>query len=367
MPAPSKRPRKHSPPPSPLLLPSHLTTLPSAPLRPSSSSTASGAQVQAWEATLLPSRLQWEVGVDAPEVVVWKGRVSRGEAEQEAEEEEGEEIEVRTDRYDILHLLPSTLSLPSSSSSAPPDPRGFTHLPPLHEDLFFLTPSERALVAHKERRRKVEEEREERVREVERLEREESERVRREGGEDEEPDATQLALMTRLHSTLSSSPNPSLLELRILANHSKDERFAFLREGGRWRSVWGEIRRGERGVDGRRKEGSGQVKADEAKKEGLAGLVGYGSDSEDEEEQEEEAGGRAEPEAEAGAGQAVANLADLDSAPDPPASANTGDTVGDAERRAKQALKAERAREWARKRREARDAAEAASESAPGS
>lgn len=88
--------------------------------------------------------------------------------------------------YDILHLLPSALTLPSPSSEPPQNPRGFTHLPSLHEDLFFLTPSERALVAHKERRRKMEKEREERVREVERLEREEEERVRREGGEDEE-------------------------------------------------------------------------------------------------------------------------------------------------------------------------------------
>ncbi|BGP29106.1 hypothetical protein JCM10296v2_000844 [Rhodotorula toruloides] len=213
----------------------------------------------------------------------------------------------------------------------------------------------------------MEEERVERVREVERLERREEERVRREGGEDEEPGPIQLALMTRLHSTLSSSPNPSLLELRILANHSKDERFAFLREGGRWRSVWGELRRGERGVDGRRKEIE-QGKAVAAKKEGLAGLVGYGSDSDDEEEQEQ-TGGRAEPERAAGADEAVASLADLDPTPGPTATAEEATADGDLERRAKQALKAEKAREWARKRREAREAREAAgaTESAAGS
>ncbi|GAA6046465.1 hypothetical protein NBRC10513_001406 [Rhodotorula toruloides] len=350
---PSKRPRTHSRRPSPPLPPSHLTTLPAPSSSSLPSSTAARAQVQAWEATLLPSRLQWEPGVEVPESVVWKGRVSRGGAEEEEDQDEGEgeEVEVRTDRYDILHLLPSALTLPSPSSEPPQNPRGFTHLPSLHEDLFFLTPSERALVAHKERRRKMEKEREERVREVERLEREEEERVRREGGEDEEPDSTQLALMTRLHSTLSSSPNPSLLELRILANHSKDERFAFLREGGRWRSVWGEIRRGERGVDGRRKEKAEEGKAEEAKKEGLAGLVGYGSDSDDEEQ--EEAGGRVEEDAE----RAEAAPAEAEATPDPPAMGAGVNADDDAERRAKQALKAEKAREWARKRREAREAA----------
>ncbi|BGP21897.1 hypothetical protein JCM10295v2_000779 [Rhodotorula toruloides] len=202
----------------------------------------------------------------------------------------------------------------------------------------------------------MEEEREERVREVERLEREDKEREKLKGGEDEEPDSTQLSLMLRLSTTLSSSPNPSLLELRILANHSKDERFGFLREGGRWRSVWGEIRRGERGVDGRRK-GNAEVEKVEEKK-GMAGLVAYGSDSE-----EEDAVGQAVAQTQARANEADATPAEADSAPDPSAVSNDAGTADDADRRAKQAIKAEKAREWARKRREAREAAGASSES----
>lgn len=163
--------------------------------------------------------------------------------------------------------------------------------------------------------------------------------------------------MTRLHSTLSSSPNPSLLELRILANHSKDERFSFLREGGRWRSVWGEIRRGERGADGQRveKERGGE----EAENKGILGLVAYGSDS-DEEEQEQEAAEKVDAEvvevievnADAG-DEAEAPATETVDPPHPAVSA----ADADAERRAKQALKAERAREWARRRQEAREAA----------
>ncbi|PRQ72915.1 hypothetical protein AAT19DRAFT_16839 [Rhodotorula toruloides] len=97
---PSKRPRTHSRRPSPPLPPSHLTTLPAPSSSSLPSSTAARAQVQAWEATLLPSRLQWEPGVEVPESVVWKGRVSRGGAEEEEDQDEGEgeEVEVRTDR-----------------------------------------------------------------------------------------------------------------------------------------------------------------------------------------------------------------------------------------------------------------------------
>lgn len=163
--------------------------------------------------------------------------------------------------------------------------------------------------------------------------------------------------MTRLHSTLSSSPNPSLLELRILANHSTDERFSFLREGGRWRSVWGEIRRGERRADGQRVET--ERGGEKAEKKGTAGLVAYGSDSDDEGDEQdanekvgEEVVEEVEVNADAG-DKAEAPPTESVAPPLPPASA----ADADAERRAKQALKAEKAREWARRRQEAREAA----------
>ena len=42
--------------------------------------------------------------------------------------------------------------------------------------------------------------------------------------------------MRRTAVHLHSSPNPAQLEMRILANHGADKRFAFLR--GRWRRAW---------------------------------------------------------------------------------------------------------------------------------
>lgn len=68
-----------------------------------------------------------------------------------------------------------------------------------------------------------------------------------------------------------SSPNPAQLEMRILANHGADKRFAFLR--GRWSRAWkiakGRIRL-EQEEEKRRSEEAKQ------KKVGLGGLSGYG-------------------------------------------------------------------------------------------
>lgn len=49
--------------------------------------------------------------------------------------------------------------------------------------------------------------------------------------------------MTRLALTLSTSPDPAMLEIRILTNHGNDERFSFLRKGGQWRALWEELRK----------------------------------------------------------------------------------------------------------------------------
>ena len=80
--------------------------------------------------------------------------------------------------------------------------------------------------------------------------------------------------MSRLHSTLLASPNPALLEIRILANHAADERFSFLRKGGPFRKVWEEMRSAK--------------KVEAVVGGGLGGLVGYGSDSEDDDDVAEE-------------------------------------------------------------------------------
>jgi len=80
-----------------------------------------------------------------------------------------------------------------------------------------------------------------------------------------QPDKDQKDLMQRTALHIQSSPNPAQLEMRILANHGADRRFAFLR--GRWSSCWKAM------TDHARKESQ---KRDEPA--GLGGLAGYGSD-----------------------------------------------------------------------------------------
>jgi hypothetical protein len=84
-----------------------------------------------------------------------------------------------------------------------------------------------------------------------------------------------------------NSPNPAQLEMRILANHGADKRFAFLR--GRWSRAW-------KTVKGRIRLGIEAEKAENMEEKGkqaaLGGLSGYGDsdESEGEEEAEEKAG-----------------------------------------------------------------------------
>lgn len=70
---------------------------------------------------------------------------------------------------------------------------------------------------------------------------------------------SQKDLMQRTAKHLYSSPNPAQLEMRILANHGADKRFAFLR--GRWSRTWqifkGKARMANTQQDGRQKPVSG--------------------------------------------------------------------------------------------------------------
>jgi hypothetical protein len=49
-----------------------------------------------------------------------------------------------------------------------------------------------------------------------------------------------MALMKKTAAHIAASPNPVQFELRILANHGADDRFAFLR--GRWKKVWEDLK-----------------------------------------------------------------------------------------------------------------------------
>ncbi|GAA5887565.1 hypothetical protein JCM5296_002620 [Sporobolomyces johnsonii] len=352
MPPPPKRRRSPSRSPSPAL-PAHLlTSLPST--TGAADPALSHLFIQAHEATLIRgqdelARLMESRAQENGRLGRWAG--SRGEVDGEGEEkEEGEGVWV--DRYDILNLLPSLpphlASRLASSSSLPPPLRtrtpspalsaGFSDLPSDHEELFYFDELERDEIARKKKRRRMDDERTERVRLLEA-------RDRADLGGDDSPDETlpsptQLALMRKLATTLSSAADPTMLEIRILTHHGADERFAFLRKGGKWRDVWERIRRGER-VGGEK----GEEKEEREEKGGLGGLAAYGSDSEDEGEEE-----AVEKVLDAEAVDAVDAASTLQ--PGPAAA------VEDDEARRKQEARAEKAREWARKRLAAREAAE---------
>jgi len=84
--------------------------------------------------------------------------------------------------------------------------------------------------------------------------------------------------MRRTATHILSSPNPAQLEMRILANHGGDKRFAFLR--GRWARVW----KFEKGQVITEIEAKKQFQDEEQNRAGLGVLADYGdSDEEDEE------------------------------------------------------------------------------------
>ncbi|KAF5319291.1 hypothetical protein D9619_008695 [Psilocybe cf. subviscida] len=202
-------------------------------------------------------------------------------------------------RYDarlLLNALPSdppsipnsranpnvTTSTPSQRPPIhrPASPSGWSDIASDAEDTFFFTPDEVEDYHREKRRRLLEQSREERLRA--RMQEDgvngnaEEEDIW--GGSDEEPDETQNGLMTRTATHLLSSPNPAQLEMRILANHGGDRRFAFLR--GRWKNAWNLAKAKAR----LKKQEEEKPEKPVALSSALAGY-GSGSDSEDEPEE----------------------------------------------------------------------------------
>jgi len=144
-------------------------------------------------------------------------------------------------------------------------PSGWSDVPSDAEDTFFFSQAEAEDYRRDKRRRLMESAHEERLRALAQLEPDEPRETR--WASDEEPDKVQKELMQRTAQHIQSSPNPAQLEMRILANHGADDRFAFLR--GRWSRYW------KAATDQTRTE---ILKRDEPA--GLGGLAGYGSDNE---------------------------------------------------------------------------------------
>lgn len=136
--------------------------------------------------------------------------------------------------------------------------------------------------------------------------------------------------MRRTAQHILSSPNPAQLEMRILANHGGDRKFAFLR--GRWSRAW-------MTVNGKAKREKDEKEREQKKGSGLGILAGYG-DSEDESENDGLEGARTSDNREAedaqGEGAAEGHQKALDD---------------DAAKMARRA----RAKEWAEKRRASKD------------
>ncbi|KAF8600019.1 hypothetical protein BDV93DRAFT_559835 [Ceratobasidium sp. AG-I] len=238
--------------------------------------------------------------------------------------------DVWVDRFDARLLLASvddiaSSGIPSSSTTrySPPPNVGWDDLPSDSEDTFFLTPREVADYHRDKRLRMMEKGRQDRLRALAEEDGDAGEIEPPEaqwGGSDEEPDEAQANLMSRTATHIRDSPNPAQLEMRILANHGSDPRFAFLR--GRWRRAWTRMR-----------QAPGAPKI-EPKGSTMGGLAGYASESED---SESDGGRRGEPTL-------------------PP----TDDTIvsvpeGSDEMERLKAERRARAKEWARQRKENRD------------
>ncbi|KNF00553.1 hypothetical protein PSTG_06246 [Puccinia striiformis f. sp. tritici PST-78] len=168
--------------------------------------------------------------------------------EEEAQEQKTlpEQNSIWVDRYDARLLLSppsshSTLSnlQPQITSPPPLSPTGYSDLPSDHEEMFYFEPEERHEIAQKKLRRKRDDERSVRIKL-----REEEDRIREEQLRlSKIPPTEQVTLMKRTLEALKTSPSPSLLEIRILANHGNDPRFSsFLRREGKWRDYWESIK-----------------------------------------------------------------------------------------------------------------------------
>ncbi|PCH34808.1 hypothetical protein WOLCODRAFT_125047 [Wolfiporia cocos MD-104 SS10] len=249
-------------------------------------------------------------------------------------------------RYDarlLLDALPIVSLIPRAPAERPSSPGGWSDLPSDAEDTFFFSPGEVEDYRRAKRRRLIDQNREARLRALRAEADDDSDDADAQeewGGSDEEPDDAQRELMRRTVAHILASPNPAQLEMRILANHGADGRFAFLR--GRWARAW-RIAKGRARVD-RENEKAAQEKEKAKVKEraGLGGLAGYGdSDSGEDGSQ----GGDGEHERD---GVEIVSQTSEEPAPEKPPAVEPPVADDDAIKQARRA----RARMWAERRRE---------------
>ncbi|KAL0569366.1 hypothetical protein V5O48_012601 [Marasmius crinis-equi] len=255
--------------------------------------------------------------------------VAEGSSETPADDD------VWVDRYDARLLLDreeyEELRRQKDDDRAS-SPDGWSDLPSDTEDTFFFSPEEAEDYRRDKRRRLMEETREKRLKA--RMEEDGDTHPGDEdpwGDSDEEPDEAEKEIMRRTAKHISTSPNPGQLEMRILANHGNDKRFAFLR--GRWRHAWQIIK------------GKARMEQEKEKKKPalLGGLAAYGDSSGDEDSE----GGPSR-----GISEQPESVADAIMATTLPSEPQPGQPNADDDATAKEARRT-RAKEWMAKRKAA--------------
>ncbi|KAM0792996.1 hypothetical protein ACM66B_000491 [Microbotryomycetes sp. NB124-2] len=286
---------------------------------------ASGAEpdsqlhvVSAHEAALVHGHDNLAAQTEHPDVantrlVRWTGSIRNDDAP------------VWLDKYDALNLIER---LPSPQ--APPSPTlsiGFSDLPSDSEELFYFDEATRQDIAQGKKRRKLEIGREQRMRELDQQQQQHEATQSGQNDDEIEPPPKQLEMMRKLHQTLSSSAEPALLEMRIMANYASDPRFSFLRKNGRYRAQWEEMRANKTTTESANRAAPSTT------------LVGYASDSDDEQGTEE------------GVGVGSATDGDLPAPADESRLSTSTQEASDDLQRLKQEQRAAKAKAWAEKRR----------------
>ncbi|CBQ70874.1 conserved hypothetical protein [Sporisorium reilianum SRZ2] len=156
---------------------------------------------------------------------------------------------ITTDRFDAVHLLSHIPTKPCPTDDDA-DAAGWSDLDSDTEDLFYMTALEAATFAHQKAKTTLDAQRSVRLATLP-------------SPSPPPPPSTKVAavlskaqfdLMQRTARAVASSSNASLLELKILANHGADARFAFLRNDAgmqQWSAVWEALKtsKGEMGYD----------------------------------------------------------------------------------------------------------------------
>ncbi|TKY87642.1 hypothetical protein EX895_003223 [Sporisorium graminicola] len=204
--------------------------------------------------------------------------------------------EVTSDRYDAVHLLSELPEKPliCRVTNVDEDDRGWSDLDSDTEDLFYMTSDEAATFTHQKAKAAMEAQHTARLAQLDSPAPSPPPPTST-TAEDAMPpplSKSQFELMQKTAKVVSSSTNVSLLELKILANHGGDPRFAFLRtDGGEQRrlgQIWKDLkaRQGEVSYEEALKmcdDGGGRGQG--AKSSSGGGLVAYGdSDSDSENE-----------------------------------------------------------------------------------